>query len=263
MNAVSLLHRSAALAIAGLATIAAPFAANAACVANSGATTTALVELYTSEGCSSCPPADRALGKLDAALAPGAAAIPIALHVDYWDSIGWKDPFAQAAFGARQSWRVGVLHQRTVWTPHFFVSGGELRDWREKLRDQVRQINATPARASVRLDARLAADGALNVDASAATTAGTHPALYVAVTESGLTSKVARGENGGATLHHDHVVRSLIGPIDFADGKAALSQRIKLPAEWNRDGLALVGFVEDAANGQVLQAATTGQCLRS
>jgi len=260
------LQRGLATALIGVTGIA-PIAAQAACAVNSGASTTALVELYTSEGCSSCPPADRALGQLDAALAPGAAAIPIALHVDYWDSIGWKDPFAQAAFGTRQSWRVGVLHKRSVWTPHFFVNGGELRDWRDALRDQVARINAQPARASVKLDAQLTADGALAINASGALkTAGAaadRPALYVALTESGLSSKVTRGENGGATLHHDHVVRSLIGPIAFADGKAALNQRIALPADWNRGGLEVVGFVEDSASGAVLQAATTGQCLRS
>lgn len=255
-------------ALAGLASTVTPLAATAAgCAVSSGPTTTALVELYTSEGCSSCPPADAAVGRLDHALADGARAVPIALHVDYWDSIGWKDPFAQAGFGARHSWRVATLGKRTVWTPHFFVSGAEARDWRETLASQVARVNAEPARANLALDARVGADGKLVIDARGTLAAqaagqGAKPALYLALTESQLSSKVTRGENGGATLHHDHVVRSLIGPIDFSDGRAELRRSLALPADWKRDGLALVGFVEDEASGRVLQAATTGQCLK-
>jgi len=110
------------------------------CSATSGATRTALVELYTSEGCSSCPPADAALARLDRSLDPGARAVPIALHVDYWDNLGWKDPYAQATFSARQSRLVAANHHETVYTPHFFVSGRELRAGSAAVRDAVRRV---------------------------------------------------------------------------------------------------------------------------
>ncbi|MDP2640606.1 MAG: DUF1223 domain-containing protein [Betaproteobacteria bacterium] len=120
-------------------------AAFAACDARSGPKTAALVELYTSEGCSSCPPADRQLSRLRQMLDPAAEVVPLALHVGYWDYIGWKDPYAQAAFGERQSGLVRAGQQNTVYTPQFFVGGTELRSWRGGLRDQVRQLNALPA----------------------------------------------------------------------------------------------------------------------
>lgn len=93
-----------------------PATAFATCDARSGPKTAALVELYTSEGCSSCPPADRQLSRLRQALDPAAEFVPLALHVGYWDYIGWKDPYAQAAFGARQSWLVHANRQKTVYT---------------------------------------------------------------------------------------------------------------------------------------------------
>src|SRR4051794_5480511 len=99
--------RSAVLAFAALWPA---IPALAACDADSGTTRAVLVELYTSEGCSSCPPADQALMRLGASAASNDAksprVVPIALHVDYWDSIGWKDPFAQPGFATRQAWEV-------------------------------------------------------------------------------------------------------------------------------------------------------------
>src|SRR3990170_499529 len=128
-----------------------PPTAFAACDARSGPNTAALVELYTSEGCSSCPPADRQLSRLRQALDPAAEVVPLALHVGYWDYIGWKDPYAQAAFGERPSWLVRANRQQTVYTPQFFVGGAELRAWRGGLKDKVRQVNARPAEAAIHL----------------------------------------------------------------------------------------------------------------
>ena len=131
--------------IAAASAAAIPVAAIAACDARSGPMTAALVELYTSEGCSSCPPADPQLSRLRQALDPAAEAVPLALHVGYWDYIGWKDPYAQAAFAERQNWLVHASRQRTVYMSQFFVGGAELRLGRGALRDKVRQLNALPA----------------------------------------------------------------------------------------------------------------------
>ena len=94
----------------------------AACELASGQKTAALVELYTSEGCSSCPPADRQMSRLQDGLDAGAAAVPLALHVGYWDYLGWKDPYAQPAFAERQERLVHANGQRTLYTPQFFVN---------------------------------------------------------------------------------------------------------------------------------------------
>jgi hypothetical protein len=241
-----------------------PSAGFAACDARSGPNTAALVELYTSEGCSSCPPADRHLSHLRQALDPAAEVVPLALHVGYWDYIGWKDPYAQSAFGERQSWLVQANRQRTVYTPQFFVGGSELRAWRGALRDEVRRLNAQPAKAQIRVKAGLAPSGALTLSADATAQAATGPAaLHLAVTESGLVSQVMRGENAGARLAHDHVVREWIGPVPLVGGAARLQREIALPAAWNRARLGLVAFVQDERTGGILQAVGAQQCARS
>jgi len=241
-----------------------PLQSFAGCMAQSGPNTAALVELYTSEGCSSCPPADRQLSGLKQALDSAAVVVPLSLHVDYWDYIGWKDPFAQERFTERQRWLAQANHQGIVYTPHFFVSGRELQSWKGGLRDEVRRLNAKPAEAQIRIEAMQGANDSLTLSADASARGGNDRAeLFLAVTESGLTSKVARGENGGVTLSHDHVVRAWIGPIPLAGGKATVRREVALPASWNRAQLNVVGFVEDARSGKVLQAVAAQQCAGS
>ncbi|MGC2519651.1 MAG: DUF1223 domain-containing protein [Burkholderiales bacterium] len=241
-----------------------PAAGFAACDARSGPKTAALVELYTSEGCSSCPPADQQLSRLRQALDPAAEVVPLALHVGYWDYIGWKDRYAQAAFAERQSWLVRANQRKTVYTPQFFVSGTEHRSWQGALRDEVRQQNARPAAAAIHVQASIAPNGALALDAEATAQAGTDPAaLYLALAESGLVSKVARGENSGATLAHDHVVREWIGPVRLSGGAARVQRDITLPAAWSRARLEVIAFVQDERTGSVLQAVSARQCAGS
>jgi hypothetical protein len=236
----------------------------AACEGHSGPNTVALVELYTSEGCSSCPPADQEISRLRQVLDPAAEAVPLALHVGYWDYIGWKDPYAQSSFAERQSWLVHANRHTTVFTPQFFVGGTELRAWRESLRDAVRSLNAQPARARIQVRAGLASSGALVLSADATTQGSTDPAaLYLALTESGLASSVKRGENAGRTLAHDHVVREWIGPIPLIGGAAQVRREIALPAAWNRARLELVAFVQDERSGSVLQALGAQACAGS
>jgi hypothetical protein len=257
--------RTAVLARLALAsTLALPGPTFAACEVQSSAKTTALVELYTSEGCSSCPPADQRLSHLGQVLGPAAAAIPLALHVGYWDYIGWHDPYAKDAFAERQRWLVKLNHQRTVYTPHFFVAGKELSLDDQALGAEVRRVNDRPAEADIRVKARFDGGDVLVVNADAAARARPTPvALYLAITESGLSSKVTRGENEGTTLAHDHVVRAWVGPIRLAGGSVRVQREITLAPEWSRAQLDVVAFVEDQATGVVLQAVNAGRCARS
>jgi hypothetical protein len=249
------------LVAASLGTL--PLVVFADCNVRSGPKTAALVELYTSEGCSSCPPADRQLSRLRRALDAAAEVVPIALHVGYWDYIGWKDPYAQDSFGERQSWLVYINREHTVYTPQFFVGGAELRSWRSTLADQVRQLNDLPAAADIRVQARVVAKDKLVLNAEATVRAAAEPALYLALAESGLSSSVRRGENSGATLAHDHVVREWIGPVRFSAGSAKLQREIALPPAWKRANLELVAFVQDLRTGSVLQALSANQCTGS
>ena len=129
-------------AIAVLATLSLPLAhAGGSCQVQSGPTTAALVELYTSEGCSSCPPADDTLRAIRHSAGPHAVVIPLALHVSYWDRIGWKDVFAQKTFDARQSSLVAAVGSKVVYTPQFFVNGREQRNWNMALSGAIGQVD--------------------------------------------------------------------------------------------------------------------------
>ena len=245
-------------------TLLSPTLSWAACDVNSGARTTALVELYTSEGCSSCPPADQRLSQLPSREYGLGQIVPISLHVDYWDYLGWKEPFAQPQFSERQSWLVRANGHKTVFTPHFFVAGKEVRDWHGDLDDELKRVIAQPAHADIRIHAESTGPRTLSVAASAtAPLPGDHLVFFVVLTEDKLTSSVSAGENRGVTLAHDHVVREWIGPIALNAGHAALKQTVTTRANWNSAQLGIAAFVQDLRTGQVLQAAGASQCLSS
>ncbi len=226
-----------------------------ACSVTSGAQTAALVELYTSEGCSSCPPADRALNALHATGAP-ALVVPLALHVTYWDQIGWRDPFGQDKFDTRQRALLDQQRLRVAYTPQFFVAGRELRGWSSSLAATIASVNARRAPVKLTLQSAPTAAG-MAVDARVVP-AGAHRGstgnLYVALTESGLDSRVLRGENGGATLHHDAAARILLGPVALVNGTAQVHQDVAVPAGWRRERLQAVAFVQEQGGPAILQA---------
>jgi hypothetical protein len=236
----------------------------AACDVESGPRTTALVELYTSEGCSSCPPADKRLSQFPSREYGLEQLVPISLHVDYWDYIGWKEPFAQPQFSERQSWLVHANGHKTVFTPHFFVSGTEVRDWHGDLSDELKRVTARPAHVSIHVHAESTGPGTLSVAASAtAPPPANQLGLFVALTEDNLTSRVSAGENRGVTLSHDHVVRDWIGPIALSAGHADITQAVTTRSNWNSAQLGIAAFVQDLQTGQVLQAVGATQCMRS
>lgn len=244
------------------ASLAWPLVGRADCDVRGGARTVALVELYTSEGCSSCPPADRQLASLRATLGVGAEAVPLALHVGYWDHIGWKDPFSQKAFAKRQNWLVHANQRRVVYTPQFFVNGTELRGWDTRLRGEVQRVNQQTPLADIRLQAGPDADGGVAIQVwSSLREPAPGAALFLALTESGLVSSISRGENSGVTLTHDHVVREWLGPFSLNEAGGRTQARIVLQSQWQRAHLNLVAFVQDQRNGRVLQAISAPNCV--
>jgi hypothetical protein len=251
---------SGALALATLPAMV--LAAPPICVASSPDHRVALVELYTSEGCSSCPPADAWLNRIPAG--GNDEVVPLAFHVPYWDYIGWKDPYAQETFSERQSWLVHLNGHRTVYTPHFFLSGTELANSTNAVGQAIKRIDAQSAEIAIRLSASLQKPRLLSIDVDA-TAPGLGPgrSLFLAVTEDGLTSEVHAGENQGATLHHDHVVRTLIGPLPLANGKLTEHREIPVPSAWLSAKIGVTAFVQDDHSGRVLQVASTESCALS
>lgn len=184
-------------------------AAAAPVVYRSGPARARLIELYSSEGCSSCPPADAWLRGLSGHPRLWKDFVPVAFQVAYWDYLGWKDPLAAPSHEARQrayaaSWGTG-----TVYTPGFVLDGMEWRDWR----DGVPAAGEKAGVLTVRVE-NGTANGSFEADGN-----GPYD-ITVARLGSGIDSVVRRGENGGSTLMHDFVVRGLsTARMRKADGK--------------------------------------------
>lgn len=257
-----ILGLSAAAALNG-----APVLAADSCSAHSPAYRVALLELYTSEGCSSCPPADQYLSGLRAAGVTPEQAVPLALHVDYWNDIGWKDPFSHAAYSARQRWLTRLAGSRTVYTPELFVAGQELRGgverWAGGVPAAVKRINAQAAQADIRIT--LGQPGAAGLPLAVSASAAHDGTLFVALVESGLASKVTAGENSGRLLRHDHVVRTWLAPVPMSPGgqagvhMATVTRTLPLPPGAAPGRLGVSVFVQ-SDRGEVLQALSLSVC---
>jgi hypothetical protein len=242
-------------AVAAFTVVPIAAAAPGECAARSGPGTAALVELYTSEGCDSCPPADAWLRTLPAAGA--GTVVPLSFHVDFWDYIGWKDPFASPAFGARQRELAGITRSRVVYTPQVMLAGRDYRGWGSaRFAADVRAVNVTPARAEIAL---ALAGAELRASASVPRPEDRiDVALYVAVYENGLSNKVTAGENRGATLSHDFVVREWWGPI--ALDRAGAAELARTPAARGLANGGVAAFVQSRRTGAVLQALALPAC---
>lgn len=254
--------RTAVVFISAVA-LAAPWGADAAdCSAKSGVTTAPVVELFTSEGCDSCPPADKWFSTL---MPPAANVVPLAFHVDYWDYIGWRDNFAHAAFNQRQREAVKRQGGRVSYTPQVMLDGRDFRSWSKasEFRKSLSGIQLRPARAQVELALKANATSLELISAGFVPGAleRTQSAAFLAITESNLQSRVTAGENKGVTLRHDHVVRELLGPFPIgADGKFSATRNIALGNGWKPRDLSAVVFVQDQKSGETLQALSLPVC---
>ena len=236
-----------------------PALSYAECRVTSSPRTVALIELYTSEGCSSCPPADRWLSHLK--LAPESA-IALSLHVDYWDRLGWKDRFANANFTARQYDQMRRQNTEYVYTPQVLVQGRDFRRWGTGSESAtIAEVNARPARAVIELTAEPQGDKAL-VDVHVAVPDKhdrTNTRVAIALVQDGLVSDVKAGENAGARLEHDHVVRQWRTGLSL-DAAGELREHVKftLPAETGP--VSVIAFAEDSKSGDILQVVALPMC---
>jgi hypothetical protein len=233
-------------------------AEGASCSAKSGPQSMPLVELYTSEGCSSCPPADRWLSATFSRTAPRSSGIALAFHVDYWDRLGWKDRFATPAFTQRQYDGMRASGARFVYTPQVVVQGKDFPQWHSgSAIAALTAASAKPARAEIALVAERGEPGTILVKATArvASAADRKGALlYVALADDGLASDVKAGENAGVRLVHDSVVRVFrAGPPSDANGEIRWDVKLPVPAE-SGNASTVVAFVQNPAAGDVLQA---------
>ena len=213
------------------------------CTAQSGAIAPWVVELYTSEGCSSCPPADRWLSSVK----DRRDVVALAFHVDYWNSLGWTDRFSSPAWSQRQREVSARSGARFVYTPQVLLDGRDYRRW------PLLRASSQAALLTLRLQRegnRYVADVTRKAGAPAAL------AGYWVVTEDGYETPVNTGENAGATLHHDAVVRELLPLASVGNGALRFTPRAPTtPSALPRH---VVLVITDARTGLPIQALAAG-----
>ena len=236
-----LVHKLIRHAVLTWVVTATAFAAPAVCEVKSGDRLTPVIELYTSEGCSSCPPADQWLSTLK-----GKPVVAQAFHVAYWDYIGWKDPFTNPAFTNRQKEIAYANRLSGIYTPQVVRNGHDWANWRQPL--QAIDFNAS-AKAAITLQSSARAN-LFEARVTPVTASGTWTA-YWTVTEHNYSSHVKAGENAGEFLKHDFVVRQYV-PVGRYEGVQTLTF-YAIPAQVDHPRqINLV--VSDTQTGETLQA---------
>jgi hypothetical protein len=220
--------------------------------------TPVVVELFTSEGCSSCPPADNVLARLEREQPiSGVEVVALGEHVDYWNDSGWRDRFSSPLFTARQQDYGQAMKLPSVYTPQMVINGQTQvlgSDWNAASSAIRAAAQGTTAMVLLKVTGW---DG-LSFQVRGLPKGTQTADMLLAVTESGLESSVAGGENGGRRLRHSAVVRSItsLGKLDTKkDGAYSAEARLNLRPDWNRQNLKLVLFVQDRGNRRILGAA--------
>ncbi len=211
-----------------------------------------ILELFSSEGCSSCPPADTVLAALSKGQpVPGAEVIALELHVDYWNYLGWSDPFSDAAYSARQRAYGAAFSHRGIYTPQLVVDGHA-----ELLGSDAGGAKEAILAASRAPKARVTIgykDGKIVVKVADLPGAREPASVWLALTEEGLHTDVPRGENAGSRLAHGPIVRRL-SRLGAADPGFSGAVAPTLDPAWNKDNLRAVVFVQRDASQQIVGA---------
>src|SRR5215471_20667139 len=220
-----------------------------------------VVELFTSQGCSSCPPADRVLSELGSQ--QNGRVIPLSFHVDYWNHDGWTDPFSRHDWTERQSAYARLLGLRSVYTPEAVVDGRT-----EMVGSDTNRLRGAIATAAQKTAASVSIHLELEKSKVAVTAAVDRPEilrsrkldLMVAVFETNLVTSVGKGETGGRTLRNDYVVRSLRRAATLSSGgsnPASQTTTLSLDDSWKKAELGVAAFLQDPSSLEILGAAAT------
>ena len=236
------------------------------CTAKSGERRVALLELYTSEGCNSCPPTDEWVSKLPSKGLTSDRIVALAFHVDYWNYLGWRDAFSQTKFTERQRQTAQINRAGFVYTPQLVLNGRDYRRgflW-DGTSERIKEINQQKPLADISLTLGMPAAGQLHVSGGIVASGAVerqNAQAYLALYENNLSNDVRAGENNGRTLHHDFVVRELVGPIaiDTPDN-TRFQQTFNLKSGWKLQDSGVVAFVQNRRSGDVLQALALAAC---
>ncbi len=229
------------------------------------ATSTVVVELFTSEGCSSCPPADQLLSVLvQRQPLRNIEVLALGEHVDYFDWLGWRDPFSSSAFTLRQSaYSAAVFHGKETYTPQLVIDGRleTVGSDAEAVQLAIEEAARTPKAVVGMTAQRLADRRELRVEVHVEvppTLSIQYPAdVLLAVTEDNLTTDVRRGENGGRTLNHSAVVRRLLtlGTLPLATRTWSKAASVPLASPWKPEHLRLIALMQEHQRRRIVGAA--------
>jgi hypothetical protein len=215
-----------------------------------------LIELFTSEGCSSCPPADRLLSEFDRAQpVDGARLVVLSEHVDYWNTLGWIDPYSSHEFSERQQRYGATLGVPDVYTPQAVIDGrfetvGSSAPKMEAAIQKAMRQKKLPLRLGVSRS-----DNGIHVELHADAAPPRGAETYFAIAEDAVESKVSAGENGGRVLTHTAVVRSLTKAGKLADaGESGITLDLKISSHWGKH-LRVIAFLAEHDGGKILGAA--------
>jgi len=211
-----------------------------------------VVELYTSEGCSSCPRADQWISKLGKVIDDEFSAVPLAFHVDYWNYLGWEDPFSKPLFTKRQRELGAINRQGSIYTPEFLVSGQETRGTSAVVA-AIKRANGQSADVAINMQLRSIDESRVEVSLDIE---NQHPdgVLYLAIYENGIVRQIAGGENSGRTLEHDFVVRHWDSVANIKSGQFRATHTIELGDDWNREKIGVAAIVADRRDAMTLQS---------
>jgi hypothetical protein len=212
-----------------------------------------IVELFTSEGCSSCPSADKLLAQIERTQpVPNAQVLVLSEHVDYWNRLGWRDPFSTHGFSERQSAYADAFRKEGVYTPQMVVDGQT-----EFVGSNDASAKKAIAEAAQKPKALVTVTGSDKLTVNVEQVPGAVNAdVLLAITESGLRSDVRSGENSGRQLNHTGVVRQLTVLGQTHSGSFSAQASPQISADWNRANLQVVVFVQDRKTKRILGAAS-------
>lgn len=212
-----------------------------------------MLELYTSEGCSSCPPADRFMSRLKLEDISDRQLIPLSFHVTYWDYIGWKDRFSNPNHDVRQRKLAKMNNSTMVYTPQFIMNGKDFRR-HGSFDNEIVRINSIAAEFQLELSASLNTN-AIDVVLNTGTVMDNNneAVAFIAFYEHGLSSEVTDGENEGKQLHHDYVVRELKGPYLIKQDQSVFKASFA-HSDYKIENCGIVAFIQKPKSSEVLQA---------
>ncbi len=209
----------------------------------------ALIELFTSEGCSSCPPADEAISEIQDQY-KGKNVLTVGFHVDYWDRLGWKDPFSSHEYTARQEYYSSLFNLTSIYTPQAVINGKHefVGSDKNKIINTVEEELKSKPTAIIKLKA--SENGSGKIEARYSTEGGisTHDQLILLLIQKTATTNVKRGENGGRVLHHINIVRQMsLVPIPLKEEIL----NFNLPSDLKKENTFIAAFIQDKKTGGI------------